>query len=100
MKIKYLFPLVSVLALASCSITKEATTTETTLNTTTETTTETTKEIELSYRVLPDKVNNYYKDVDITLEGDEFINSLTKVISKNYQKYSYSAAWDILKEAD
>lgn len=100
MKIKYLFPLISVLALASCSITKEATTTETTLNTTTETTTETTKEIELSYRVLPDKVNNYYKDVDITLEGDEFINSLTKVISKNYQKYSYSAAWDILKEAD
>ena len=101
MKIKYLFPLVSVLALASCSITKEATTTtETALNTTTETTTETTKEIELSYRVLPDKVNNYYKDVDITLEGDEFINSLTKVISKNYQKYSYSAAWDILKEAD
>ena len=93
MKIKYLFPLISVLALASCSITKEATTT-------TETTTETTKEIELSYRVLPDKVNNYYKDVDITLEGDEFINSLTKVISKNYQKYSYSAAWDILKEAD
>lgn len=70
MKIKYLFPLVSVLALASCSITKEATTTtETALNTTTETTTETTKDIELSYRVLPDKVNNYYKDVDITLEG-------------------------------
>ena len=66
MKIKYLFPLVSVLALASCSITKEAaTTTETTVGTTTETT----KEIELSYRVLPDKVNNYYKDVDITLEG-------------------------------
>ena len=101
MKIKYLFPLISVLALASCSITKEATTTtETALNTTTETTTETTKDIELSYRVLPDKVNNYYKDVDITLEGDEFINSLTKVISKNYQKYSYSAAWDIIKEAD
>ena len=109
MKIKYVFPLISIVALASCGITKEETTTietttETTANTTTETTinttTETTNEIELSYRVLPDKVNNYYKDVDITLEGDAFINSLTKVISKNYQKYSYSAAWDIIKEAD
>ena len=86
MKIKYVFPLISIVALASCGITKEETTTietttETTANTTTETTinttTETTNEIELSYRVLPDKVNNYYKDVDITLEGGciyKFIN--------------------------
>ena len=45
MKIKYLFPLISIVALASCGITKEETTTiETTTETTANTTTETTKE--------------------------------------------------------
>lgn len=102
-KISFLLPLLSTIALASCGAKANTRTSvdTTTIETTTETTTiTTTNEINLSYRELSDSVNNYYKNVDTTLENDEFVASLTSVISKNTTKYSYQGAWDILEEAD
>jgi endonuclease I len=101
MKIKLILPLLGVLILASCGSTSNTTTNvETTTETTTDISTTTKEEITLAYRELPEDVNNYYSNVNTNLEKDEFVASITSVISHDYIKYSYSDAWDILEEAD
>ncbi|RIA78335.1 endonuclease I [Anaeroplasma bactoclasticum] len=101
MKIKLILPLLGVLILASCGGTSNTTTNvETTTETTTDISTTTKEEITLAYRELPEDVNNYYSNVNTNLEKDEFVASITSVISQDYIKYSYSDAWDILEEAD
>ena len=42
----------------------------------------------------------YYKNVDLTLEGQAFIDSLTKLINTDYKKHSYSYNNTVLAETD
>ena len=58
------------------------------------------KNTDLSYRALSKEINAYYKNVNTSKSGDDFILSLTKTITKDYNSFSYSQCWNILAKAD